>query len=234
MQVRVTCNGEVFFENVTLDPDVLTVIGLRDMIGTAAKSRADHKMDVILVYAGRVLPLTTETLGTFGVSVDSTVHVVCKPLVVAPRLCGSEPLMGPISGGTPVCLHGEGFTQGQGFGSSNVCVAFGSRIVPCKRITDTTLSCVSPAHPAGVVTIRLLCRNQRTLEMQPLFGHEADGATFEFVRLETMYDAIFSTTNAFCPIRQRAADAIENENSIDPETESPRGSRDSARNMQNP
>jgi hypothetical protein len=29
-----------------------------------------------------------------------------------------------------------------------------------------------------------------------------DGASFNYVRLETAFDAIFATTNSFCPLRE--------------------------------
>ena len=62
--------------------------------------------------------------------------------------------------------------------------------------SDTTLYCRSPPHPTGIASVRLLrCEDEGPYD-------ELDTASFEFVRLEAAYDAIFSSTNSFCPIRQ--------------------------------
>jgi hypothetical protein len=103
------------------------------------------------------------------------------------------PLSGPSGGGTRVAIHGTGFSS---VGNS-ARVRFGSAVVPVAEVeSDTLLYCMAPEHPTGLVRVQLLrCEDERTSDDEP------DSASFEFTRLEAAYDAIFATTNAFCPVR---------------------------------
>ena len=72
----------------------------------------------------------------------------------------------------------------------------------CECVNDTTLRCLAPVHPVGIVRVVLLrCEDEAAVS-----DDEEDEASFEFVRLEHVYDKIFATTNSFCPVRS-AADA---------------------------
>ena len=97
-------------------------------------------------------------------------------------------------------VHGFGFTVDIFGAACNARIGFGTtHSVPCWRISDTLLGCRAPAHPPATVAVRLL-------------GCEAQGqgggaeACFEYRRLEHMYDAIFASTNSYCPINGGAVD----------------------------
>jgi len=130
------------------------------------------------------------TLSSAGIDAESTVRAVIST-VPRPRVSRCEPPFGPTSGGTPVKLHGEGFIDGLGFGGPALHIRFGQQIVPARKVSDSTLLCVAPPHPVGPVRVRLGC------------GGEEHDALYEFVSPERMYDAIFASTNSYCPIRSK-------------------------------
>ena len=131
-----------------------------------------------------------------GLGPTSTVYATVSFGGHAPSLHKCEPPFGSCAGGNTVYIHGAGFTAGQHF--HHLRVAFGAdRQVPATRVSDHVLECVAPPHPAGPVTVRLLCASasaeQRVLEPA------SKGAPYEFVEPELMYDAIFASTNSHCP-----------------------------------
>jgi hypothetical protein len=174
-----------------------------------------------------------------------------RPLIL-PRLLQLGPLWGPEEGGTLIRLHGEGlFSQSllllqtmvgeaaaavdsttTATSSSNnnnndrgvPHVRFGSVSVPCERINDTTLCCLSPPHPPGIVKVSLvrcnsishnnhnnshnnhnnhLTGNNNRILLEEDDEDEQDETTFEYVRLGAAFDTIFATTNSYCPLRSR-------------------------------
>ncbi|OEU12053.1 hypothetical protein FRACYDRAFT_270507 [Fragilariopsis cylindrus CCMP1102] len=178
--------------------------------------------------------------------------------LLLPRLLQLVPLWGPEEGGTLIRLHGEGlFSQslpllqtmaGEAAAADSTTssssnnnnnnnnsndrgvphVRFGSVSVPCERINDTTLCCLSPPHPPGIVKVSLVrCRhishsnnnnnnnninnnsnltgnnNRIILEEDDDDEELQDETTFEYVRMGAAFDAIFATTNSYCPLRSR-------------------------------
>ena len=111
------------------------------------------------------------------------------------QLIRCEPLCGPAAGGTVVAVHGKGFCNMR----ETTRVRFGCVTVAVTSVeSDTMLYCRSPPHPTGIASVRLLrCEDEGTGD------DDLDTASFEFVRLEAAYDAIFASTNSFCPIRSR-------------------------------
>merc|ERR1740130_2122053 len=114
-------------------------------------------------------------------------------------------------------------------------VRFGSVSVPCERINDTTLCCLSPSHPPGIVKVSLVrCNsishnhnhnnnrnnsnltdnNRRILEEDDDDEELQDETTFEYVRLGAAFDAIFATTNSYCPLRSRSQKQDNNNNGV--------------------
>jgi hypothetical protein len=131
-------------------------------------------------------------------ALPSTV-IECR-LVTTARVTSCEPLWGPEQGGTTVTLHGHDFdTVG-----TSARIQFGSSSVPCQRIDSSRLRCRTPPHAAGIIRVVLQhCEDEDATDSNR--DAEDEGATFEFVRLEAAYDAIFATTNSFCPMRARNA-----------------------------
>jgi hypothetical protein len=81
-------------------------------------------------------------------------------------------------------------------------VLFGTELVKARRISDSELCVVSPPHEAGIVTVRCPCARGS------VDGSDSDlFATFQYVRLENLYDAIFASTNSHCPVRDMAQQA---------------------------
>ena len=113
------------------------------------------------------------------------------------RLMQCEPLSGPSKGGTIVRIHGKGLLN---LRASSAWVRFGTVDVPVLDVvSDTEIRCRSPAHVTGIVRVRLLrCEDDRNNDD----ADEDDAASFEFLRLEHIYDAIFSTANRFCPLQE--------------------------------
>eukprot|EP00928_Gymnodinium_smaydae_P097584 TRINITY_DN887_c0_g1_i1.p1 TRINITY_DN887_c0_g1~~TRINITY_DN887_c0_g1_i1.p1 ORF type:complete len:246 (-),score=28.98 TRINITY_DN887_c0_g1_i1:332-1009(-) len=213
MLIRAHFQGNIVSESVDMLPEFTMAAELYDQVRSAALARLGSKVDVVLAHSGEILPVATDLLSTFGVEPQSQIDAICSPVVGPPKLASCEPRMGPISGGTSLKLHGEGFTVGRGFSTQHLCARFGGQLVPCWRVDDSTLSCVSPPHAPGCVTISVECRGL-------LYGFEdalrADGATFEYVRLEAMYDLIFARTNRHCPVRmaQRQDDGDAQESGV--------------------
>lgn len=171
-----------------------TLRGLYTLVEHAARQRLkQHSLSVILAADGETLPADDTPASTL---VSTIVH--CN-LISRPRLLVCEPLCGPDHGGTHVIIHGESLST-----CSSARVRFGAAVVPCvqDRQQDgaVVLRCQAPKHELGIVRVTLL----RCEDDAPSEGDDDDDrATFEFVRLEAAYDAIFATTNSFCPIRSR-------------------------------
>ena len=157
-----------------------------------AAARAELGTDgvaAVLLHAGATLPRAECSLTSFGI--DESTVLRCA-IVASARALRCEPSIGPATGGTLVRVHGEGFTEASGFGSS-VRMSFGPGLtVPCWRESDHVLCCRTPAHAPGPVDIRLVsCVSAEDDEM---------GAAFEYIRPEAVYDAIFASTNSNCPV----------------------------------
>jgi len=172
---------------------------------------------------------TNNNAATLVVVVDCQLTVVEPPSVTrSPRLLRLGPLWGPEEGGTLLRLHGEGFLSpllqrrmGEVTDSSTssnnrsvLHVRFGSSVsVPCEQINDTTLCCLSPQHPPGIVKVSLvrcgISHNNNNNNNNQLTGgrirqeEELDETTFEYVRMGAAFDAIFATTNSYCPLRSQ-------------------------------
>lgn len=70
-------------------------------------------------------------------------------IVVNPTVTRVEPSSGPIGGGATVTLHGFGFAAG-------AAVTFDtSAATNITVVNDTTITCTTPAHSAGAVTVKV-------------------------------------------------------------------------------
>jgi hypothetical protein len=179
-------------------PAATSLEALYAIVQQHAESSLGRPIHVELHAQNVLLPRCSHTAAQYGVGSESTVRALLsarqqETAVPTQRLISCEPGFGPMGGGTAISLRGEGFPV-----SSALHVAFGTVLVPAIRISSTMLQCRSPAQAtAGPVTVRLHCTREVTT------GGEV---AFEYVRLERMYDAIFSSTNANCPVRERAMD----------------------------
>lgn len=202
MLIQATFEGETSATPLDLDPNTTSVSDLYDAVKCGAAARLEALVDVSLVHAGHLIPRSDEILSTLGISEQAVVHAVCRLAPSVPSIYRCEPLMGPVGGGTVVRIHGDGFLLGRGFERGTFRIGFGQQIVPCKRAADDMLVCTAPPHGEGIVTVRLLCANGMDQE-------HSSACTFEYVRLEAMYDLIFAKTNSFCPqrtVRDRSVD----------------------------
>jgi len=168
---------------------------------------------------------TTTTTSSNNNNASAVVFVVdCQltiveapPLTRSPRLLQLGPLWGPEEGGTLIRLYGEGLSSSVAAESSTSSnnrgvphVRFGSSVsVPCERINDTTLCCLSPQHPPGIVKVSLVqCgishnNNSQLTGSNIILEDDLDETTFEYVRMGAAFDAIFATTNSYCPLRSQ-------------------------------
>jgi hypothetical protein len=165
---------------------------LHTFVEDASRERLGKPMRALLYFDGVILPATDVPLASLGLEAES---VVGCSLVVVVQVTSCEPSVGPDAGGTMVRVHGDGFTQAAFGAATNARIGFGpAHSVPCWRISDTVLGCRAPAHAPATVSVRLLgCEAGQ---------NDSDTcACFEFVRLEHLYDAIFASTNSYCPRR---------------------------------
>jgi hypothetical protein len=70
-----------------------------------------------------------------------------EEVVVRPDFYAVTPDTGPVTGGTPVTIHGMGFTGGVGVTFDGVSAA------DVLVVDRTTITCISPPHPAGPVVV---------------------------------------------------------------------------------
>ncbi|GMI31215.1 hypothetical protein TrCOL_g9005 [Triparma columacea] len=210
------CSEEVVRETLNLPPDTTLCQTLYDVIKQTARSRVGMSVDASVFFGEVLLPADTSTLQEWGISAASKVFAVLSPV---PQVTSCSPCQGPEGGGTAVRLKGRGFVLptlgGSGMASSmlvqqvpavsaqgEVRVLFGTELVKARRISDSELCVVSPPHEAGIVTVRCPCARGS------VDGSDSDlFATFQFVRLENLYDAIFASTNSHCPVRDMAQQA---------------------------
>jgi len=175
-----------------------TLSQLHRILFDSACQRLDLKFTIHIAFNGQLLQATDTSLAAVGLSSSSTVHMMVQP--PPPRIVQCEPAMSPAAGGLRIRIHGEGFTP---LGCEGLRIRFGHMLVAAQRVTDAMLLCVAPAHPPGPVLVTLCCgdrdgdRNVR----------DQCGAAFEYVaRIESMYDAIFSSTNSNCEHLEQEAD----------------------------
>ena len=191
--VAVLPDGAVVRQCISLD-GLTCARELHALVQSAARERVGRNVTVQLSADGAVLP-ADET----PVAALRHLRELRCTLSTRPRVLRCEPLWGPEQGQTTVRIHGESF---EGVGAS-ARVRFGSVDVPCQRVSSTTLRCQTPAMPAGIVAVSLRrCEDDDA-------GDDGDAATYEFVKLESAYDAIFATTNSFCPVRGARAEEEE-------------------------
>ena len=184
--------------------DVVATIGdvtIRETVQRLSLTVADLHALVVADLAQRAPHLSIHTV---QLTVEGTILAVdCTPLTAiqsdvvqctvrcAPQLLRCAPLWG-AGGCTVVTVHGVGFEAVDG----SARLRFGTVDVPCQRTSSTTIRCIAPDHPPGIVNVRLVrCEEDDSDE---------DEASFEFVRLETNFDVIFATTNSHCPVRGAA------------------------------
>jgi hypothetical protein len=79
-----------------------------------------------------------------GADGDSDADVPDDP----PQVHFVEPSRGPVEGGTAVVITGLRFAEG-------ALARFGGAEVACDRVRDTSLSCRTPAHEAGLVDVEV-------------------------------------------------------------------------------
>lgn len=185
--------------------DVVATIGdvtIRESVLRTALTVADLHALVVANLAQRAPHLSTHTVqltvgGSIILPVDGTPLTAIQSDVVqctvrcAPQLLRCAPLWG-AGGCTVVTVHGVGL---EAVGGSPR-LRFGRVDVPCQRTSSTTIRCIAPDHPPGIVNVRLVrCEEDDSDE---------DEASFEFVRLETAYEVLFATTNSHCPVRGAA------------------------------
>jgi hypothetical protein len=96
---------------------------------------------------------------------DFTTDAVAFKFDRSPMVTGVAPALGPSSGGTAINVTGVGFA----FGADDpergmVFCEFGDLEVPGRWLSDSLVSCVTPAHPAAAVavTLRALALNRTT------------------------------------------------------------------------
>jgi hypothetical protein len=183
--------------------DVGTMRNLYRLVESAACQRLGRRVVPILSSRGIVLPADDTSVSTKLAGGDTVVE--CNLAAVRPRVLRVSPLWGPEGGMTLVDLHGEGFEQI----GMNARVAFGSVAVPCERVSGSVLRCRTPCHAPGLVKVSLLrCEpNMASAASRNVVDDDDDDqASFQFVRFESAIDAIFSTTNSFCPVRSAMRD----------------------------
>ena len=168
--------------------DTDTVRDLHRVVENAACQRLGRKVSVLLGVEGVSLPTDDAPVSTL-----QGLAVLEATLCLSPRLLSVSPLWGPAGGdaSTLVTIRGEGLAAVGG----SARISFGGTIVSCERVDATTLRCHAPGHAPGIVQVSLLRCEEEDVE---------DEATFQYVRLETALDAIFATTNSFCPVRSQA------------------------------
>ena len=205
------CGEEVATETLNLPPDTTLCQTLYDVIKQAARSRVGMSVEASVFFGEVLLPADTSTLQQWGISAASKVCAVLAPVA---QVTSCSPCQGPEGGGTAVRLSGQGFVLptlgGVGMlvhpapavsAQGEVRVLFGTELVKARRISDSELCVVSPPHEAGIVTVRCPCASRAD-------GSDSDlVATFQYVRLENLYDVIFASTNSHCPVRDIAQQA---------------------------
>lgn len=208
-------------ETIELCCDTSTVQALHEIVLRTCRERALATGQDVSHLGVRLFSDGGATALECGNATLSSVRVVPSSAVlaaisfdaeVAPTLHQCEPSFGPVGGGNKVFIHGQGFTLGQGFGGGHLRVAFGSnRQVSATRVSDSVLECVAPPHPAGPVTVQLLCGSE--LEQ---------GAAYQYLEPELMYDAIFASTNSHCPTLHVLRGRTEEDEGQEPADETPR------------
>lgn len=169
-----------------------TLNDLYELVVTSARQRTGRKVSVSLSMDGTVLPASERPVATLGAEAAIECRIFSRV-----KLLMCEPLCGPENKSTLVHIHGEGL---DGIGSS-ARIQFGSALVSVERVSESLLRCHSPALPAGLVRVSLLRCENESAASDDAIDEDEDTASFKFVRLEAAYDAIFATTNSFCPIR---------------------------------
>ena len=92
-------------------------------------------------------------------SVDVTVSVNGLPVTgtnaftYLPSLSSLDVVSGPVTGGTTVTISGIGFASG-------ATVQFGSGSAAVTVVTPTSITCTTPAQPAGMVAVTVTCNGQ--------------------------------------------------------------------------
>lgn len=163
--------------------DVVATIGdvtIRESVQRTALTVADLHALVVANLAQRAPHLSTHTVqltvgGSIILPVDGTPLTAIQSDVVqctvrcAPQLLRCAPLWG-AGGCTVVTVHGVGL---EAVGGSPR-LRFGRVDVPCQRTSSTTMRCIAPDHPPGIVNVRLVrCEED---------DFDEDEASFEFVR----------------------------------------------------
>ena len=205
MRIAVAVGGGVL-EDLPATPE-WSARRLHAFVAEASRARLGKPMRVLLFLpTGAAMPATDVPLASLGLHGESVVGCSLEAVV---QVASCEPSVGPDAGGTMVRLHGDGFSEASFGPASNARIGFGPlHSVPCWRISDTMLGCRAPAHAPATVRVRLLgCAagnvNGPDSDADADADADADGtAVFEFVRLEAMYDAIFNSTNSYCPIKR--------------------------------
>ena len=207
MIILASFEGRQYSFPLDLQPSATSVQTLYDLVQQQADlSVGYHGVQVEIRHADIIIPRSSQRLSSYGFSSDSTVRVIISSAVQESetpvlRLISCEPAFGPVDGGTVVSVRGSGFHSGM----SSLRVKFGALFVPAQVVSSTVLQCVSPAQAgAGLVSVHIHCNADLHLN--------AGKALFEYFRLENLYDAIFATTNANCPVRQVYDDLVDASN----------------------
>lgn len=128
-----------------------------DMFGVAIQPfppvySGDYDVDIFTALGGN-LPGPTSNFDFFGlitpgsVTINSLVFEVTYTLVVAVMVISVDPVFGTSLGSTDVTITGTGFQSGAG-------VTFdGLPATDVIVVNDTTITCKTPAHALGVVSV---------------------------------------------------------------------------------
>lgn len=170
-------------------------IGTLRQLSRSVEERVGERI-ALWLFTGDGVPLPADDTPLTALPANSIVRVRTRA-----RVHRVEPLWGPDHGGTTCNIVGVGFSA---LSNAAARVQFGAVSVPCEFVSDTCLRVRTPAHPIGLVRVRLLrCENDNADE-----GADdlEDSGSFEFIRLENAWDRVFATTNSFCPVRRSDAD----------------------------
>jgi len=86
---------------------------------------------------------------------------------LAPGVTAIAPVVGPAAGGTPVKLTGTGFLL------EGAAVTFGGKAATAVIVSDsTTITAVTPAHPAGVVDVEVTNTNKQKCVLKGGFTYQ--------------------------------------------------------------
>jgi len=162
LQVAVTVSGSVQDGGGTpqagLDLDFLTPAGAQEMPSSRDTTDGLGVFGSIVnpgSYDVRVNPLPGSGLGQAVVSsvvatADVNVGIITLPAASVPSVTGVSPVLGPVTGGTPVTISGAGFVTG-------ATVRLGNSALENVTVIDpTTIQGTTPVHPSGVVAVEVL------------------------------------------------------------------------------